>query len=198
MVKKADLSSGKASSILLILAVMILVLIVGVFIFIKFGATKKTADQTSTTTEDQGPPPPVYETQVGNVKFMVESAEDLGKVIRSTTTSYQQNLTTTERFIKVIVGAQNKGKENTQQGAWDVGNIIDSEGRNFVSINNQAYFYLPSQNFCGAILKPEFEFTPCINLYEVSRQSTGLKVKVVAAGGGGSKGGEDLLDLLIK
>ncbi len=193
MFKKVNPSSGKVSSILLILAVMLLVLIVGVFIFIKFGATKKTAVQPNTTA-DQGPPPPVYEAQVGNVKFIVESAQDLGKVIKSTN-GYQQNLTTTERFIKVIVGAQNKGKENTQQGAWDVGNIIDSEGRNFVSINNQAYFYLPPQNLCGAILKPEFEFTPCIKLYEVSRQSKGLKIKVNATPAAGSNKKEELLDL---
>ncbi len=194
MFKKVNLSSGKVSSILLILAVMLLILIVGVFIFIKFGATKKDTPETTDTVVDQGPPPPVYETQVGEVKFMVESAQDLGRVIKSTSTSYAQSLTTTERFIKVIVGAQNKGKADTQQGSWDVGNIVDSEGRNFISINSQAYFYLPTENYCGGILKPEFEFAPCIKLYEVSKKSTGLKIQVSAYGAKEI----GLLDLLVQ
>jgi hypothetical protein len=197
MFKKINPSSGKASSILLILAVMLLVLIVGVFLFVKFGATKK-SDATATDTQVQeGPPPPVYETQVGDIKFVFQLAQDLGNRLKSPY-SYQKDLTTTERFIKVTIGAQNKGKNATVQGAWDVGNIVDSEGRNFVDITTQAYFYLPSsENHCGDILKPEFDLTPCTKLYEVSKESTALKVRVHANGAAtGDKG--DLLDIDIK
>ena len=38
--------------------------------------------------------------------------------------------------------------------------------------------WLPSPNLCGALLKPAFDPTPCTKIYEVSKASTGLKIRV--------------------
>lgn len=200
MPTKLQTSSGKVSTILLVLGAMLIVLIVGIFIFLRINALKNSADsQNNSNDQTQNEPPkPVYETQIGDVRFVFLSAIDKGSVLQSQNSGYQQPLTTTERFIQVTVGAQNKGKVNLQQGSWDIGNIVDSEGRNFVSINNQAYFYLPLSNACQNLLKPEFQPSPCIKLYEVSRESKGLKIQVMTSGPGVSKGSEELLDLLIQ
>lgn len=123
------------------------------------------------------PPKPVYETTIGDIKFYFQSAEDLGNTLKSTV-QYQSDLTTTERFVRVVVGAQNKGKVNAPQYSWDAGNVVDSEGRNYENINNKAYNFLPKPDLCGAVLKPEFDPVPCVKLYEVSKQSQGLKVTV--------------------
>ena len=111
--------------------------------------------------------------------------------------NYQENLTTTERFIKVIVGAQNKSKINTRRGAWDLGNIIDSEGRNFISIDVRTYAFLPRPNLCSTLLKPEFEPVPCVRFYEVSKESDGLKLEVGFMSANSSKMQKGLLDLPI-
>jgi len=136
---------------------------------------------------------PVYETTVGDIKFTLESSVDLGSVLKSTKT-YQKDLTTTGRFIKVIIGAQNKGKNETLQFAWEIVNIIDSDGRNFTPITNKAYSFLPQPDLCGAMLKPELAPVPCVRLYEVSKQSTGLKIEVVSES---PKIGKSLLDLIL-
>jgi|SRR3989344_2050510 len=198
MFNKLRVSSGKVSTVLLVLAAMLIVLIIAVFIFLRISAVRNSTTQT--VPDGDGPvepEKPVYETTLGDVRFVFESADDLGSVLVSPV-AYQKNLTTTERFIKVVIGAQNKGKINLEQGSWDVENIVDSEGRNFVSINNQAYAFLPAQNLCGVLLKPEFQPTPCLKLYEVSKESKGLKIKVVAAVPGFSKGKDALIDLLVK
>lgn len=175
MFKKSNTSRGAISGILLILGVVLLVVIIIVFVVIRINTARNANSGDGTNTDE--PPKPVYETTVGETKFNIESVSNLGSFIRDT--RYNQSLLTTEKFIEVIVGAQNKGKMNTASYAWDVGNIVDSEGRNFVSINQRAYFYLPQPDLCGAILKPEFDPVPCVRLYEVSKQSTGLKVQVI-------------------
>lgn len=136
-------------------------------------------------------PKPVYTTTIGNIKFALESSIDLGSVLKVQST-YQNDLVTTERFIKVTIGAQNKGKTETTQFAWEVGNVIDSEGRTFISIKNKAYQFLPQPDLCGTILKPEFDLIPCVMMYEVSKQSAGLKVEVINRS---QKQGKALLDL---
>lgn len=123
-------------------------------------------------------PKPVYEVQMEDIRFVLELSEELGNVLQSSQT-YVTKLTTTEKFIKVTVGAQNKGKGNIAPYTWDLGNIIDSEARNFVPITNRAYAFLPQPDLCGDLLKPEFDLTPCVRIYEVSKISTGLKVEVI-------------------
>ncbi len=191
-------SSGKISSILLILAAILIVVIVVVFVVIRTAAIKNANNAKSANSPNPTETPkPVYETTIGDVKFIFESAEDLGGVLKSKNSNYQQDLTTTEKFVKVIIGAQNKGKINFPSQSWDVGNIVDSDGRNFISINDQAYYFLPAQNLCGALLKPEFEPVPCIKLYEVSKSSTKLKVGVNVTNQSSSKRQESFIDLTV-
>ena len=86
----------------------------------------------------------------------------------------------------MIVRAQNKGKNDLKKFSWDIENIVDSVGRNFPP-SSRAYNFLPKPNLCGAILKPEFEPTPCVKIYEVSKVSTNLKLEVTALGQNGKK-----------
>ena len=173
------------SKILIVVAVVVLVLIIAVYGVTSFlGIRQPTGSQTGEEsqmpeTEPIEPPKPVYDTQLGDVRFLLLSAEDLGNIIKSTS-QYEQDLKTTEKFIRVAVGAQNKGKSDLKGYSWDIGSIVDSEGRNFVSINDRFYYRLPKPDLCGAILKPEFEPLPCLRYYEVSKISTNLKVIIRA------------------
>jgi len=178
MNKNFNGQSGKISKVLLILAVALLVVIVIVYIVIRMAVTKnsETSLTNPSVTEKPEPPKPVYEATIGDVRFLFESARDMGNILKASS-SYEQDLTTTEKFIKVVIGAQNKGKNNLPQYAWDIGNIVDSDGRNFVP-DSRAYYFLPRPDMCGSILKPEFKPTPCMKIYEVSRLSTNLKIEV--------------------
>src|SRR6266404_6935573 len=100
---KEKRSSGAVSTILLILGVVLIVLIIIVFVVIRIGASKSAAIAKKTTTT-QGPPPvplPVYDSSLGDVRFVFEKAEDLGNVMETGAGSYyHQVLNTTEKFIK--------------------------------------------------------------------------------------------------
>ena len=87
---------------------------------------------------------PVYEQTLGNIRFVFESAIDKGDVLKALR-YYKQPIyfilqkdlsvdNTGAKFIQVTVGAQNMGTENTEQNAWDIENIVDSQGRNFVPV----------------------------------------------------------------
>ncbi len=169
---------GQISKVLIIIAVIVFLLIVIVFSITRLVISKK--PQTSNTQNNAppaGPPPPTYETVLGDTRFLLLSSEDLGNVLKSNL-SYQSDIVTTEKFIRVVIGAQNKGKTNIDQYSWDVGDIIDSDGRHFVSINDKAFYLLPRPDLCGALLKPEFTPSLCVKYFEVSKVSKGLKVTV--------------------
>ena len=188
--------SGEISKILIIIAVVVFVLIIIVFSLIRL-ARREPSTNTQTENEIETEiPAPEYEVTMQDTRLLFISAEDLGSVLTSETSSYQKPLVTTEKFIKVTIGAQNKGKVNLAQGSWVVGNIVDSEGRNFIPVT-QAYYFLPQPNLCGATLKPEFEPTPCTKIYEVSKASENLKITLTATGVGGKKESA-LIDLDVK
>lgn len=192
-------SSGVTSTILLILGVVLIIVIIIVFVVIRINASRNTKNnpQPSNSLQATGQPQkPVYETTIGDVRFVFESAQNLGSVLVSKS-SYEQNLYTTEKYIKVTIGAQNKGKLNVAAYSWEVGNIVDSDGRNFVSIDNQAYSWLPNPNLCGSLLKPEFDLVPCVKYYEVSKASTSLKIQVSAGTGDSGKKQQSLIDLTV-
>ena len=191
--KLKALQSGQVSKIFIILAAAILVVII--IIFAVMGATRVKKPSGGEAPAEGAEPQPVYETTIGDIRFLYESARDLGRVITAKT-YYEQKLTTTDKFVKVVIGAQNKGKRDTEEYLWDVGNIVDSAGRNFVSINNEAYGFLPQPDLCGAVLKPEFEPTPCVKLYEVSAISGKLKVDVSVRQGGAKKQ-KAYIDLIV-
>lgn len=190
--------SGAVSKVLLALAIVTLIIIAVVYLAIRISSSRNQQNNNSQTPpETQEPPKPVYEIQLGDVKFSVQKALDLGSIIKANT-SYQHDLKTTEKFIWVVVGAQNKGKTNLSQYSWDLGNIVDFEGRNFVPITNQAYSFLPKPDLCGDLLKPEFDPLPCTRLYEVSKASTKLQVQVVIKSQTSSKKEQAVLDLDVR
>jgi hypothetical protein len=147
---------------------------------------------------------------LGNIKFVFIESRDLGSVLRASqrtnqASSWVKDIPTTERFIIVTIGAQNKGKENIENRAWDIGNIIDAEGRNFEPSDGYTIdAWLPEDNSCGVLLKPEFDPVPCTKIYEVSKISTGLKIMVMSGKNNEpnkiSSGDfdQELIDLIIK
>ncbi len=175
-------SSGQVSRVLIILGVVLILAAVIVYFGIRFAANKKTVSNTTanTTTQAVEPPAPVYDVTVGDLEFHVISALDLGSVLIDNKSGYHQNLTTTEKFIEVTITAQNKGKVNSDQYVWSLGNIVDSDGRVFNQIGNAGYYFQPQPDLCGALLKPEFAPTPCTRIYEVAKISTKLAVQIIA------------------
>ena len=184
-------SGGYLSRILLITAVLILIVII-IVIIVKvlpakapsfnssFGSFNLGQKKNSSSSANTPPPPtePIYETKIGDIKFTLISFKDLGGTLKSKS-GYQGDLTTTEKFIWVEIGAENEGKLNTDQTVWGLGNVIDSEGRVFTNINNKAYYYMPQQNQCGAILQPAFAPIHCVSIYEVAKVSKDLSVEVI-------------------
>ncbi|OGZ84698.1 MAG: hypothetical protein A2599_03585 [Candidatus Staskawiczbacteria bacterium RIFOXYD1_FULL_39_28] len=200
-------SNGQVARLLLVLAIIVFVAIIITFLVVKM-AERPPKPPVSTGPEI---PLPVYEQKLGNIRFVFQSATDLGSTLRAseaTNSSYtvQKDLTTREKFIEVIIGAQNMGTVNTEQGAWDIGNIVDSDGRNFIPVENYSVnAWLPAQTGCGALLKPAFNPTLCVKIYEVAKESTGLKIEVQTGAGNNSANDfsagrrqKYLLDLIIK
>ncbi|MBI2050143.1 MAG: hypothetical protein HYT35_01660 [Candidatus Staskawiczbacteria bacterium] len=176
--KLFSFQSGQVSRLLLVLAIIIFVAAVIVFIVVRATSTPP-----KPPIEESNVPKVTYEATLGDIKFTFQEARDMGKILsgfQSRFPDWQNNLITTEKFITVTIGAQNKGKENIPERVWDIGNIVDSEGRNYVPLDQTADAWLPDPDLCSALLKPEFAATPCIKIYEVSRISTGLKIIVSA------------------
>ena len=170
--------SGQVSRLLLVLAIIIFVAAVIVFVVLK-----ATSAPAKPIVVEQTGPKVVYEATLGNIKFTFQEARDMGKTLVGTKSRFpdwQKNLITTEKYIMVTVGAQNKGKENIPERVWDIGDIVDSEGRKYVPLENIADAWRPDPNLCSTLLKPEFAPTPCVKIYEVSRISAGLKINVSA------------------
>lgn len=170
------LQAGQASRLLLILGIVVFVAVVIVFVVMK-----ATTAPPKPVVEQPTVPKIIYETTLGDIKFIFQEAVDSGKILYGSKSKYpdwQKDLVTKEKFVIVTIGAQNKGKENIPERIWDIGDIIDSEGRKYVSLDQTASAWLPEPNLCGALLKPEFSATPCTKIYEVSRISTGLKIVI--------------------
>lgn len=187
---------GQVSRMLLVLMVVIFILIVAVYLVLRFAENTKVQDSQQNILNE--PPKPVYDKTLGNVKFSFVSAKDMGNFLKAQT-AYQNDVRTTDKFIMVTVSAQNKGKTNLTQYSWEVGDLIDSEGRSFVSINQKAYYFLPKADLCGSLLKPEFEPTPCVKLYEVSKNSEKFKVEIIYQPNSSKKEKQqDVLDIIVR
>ncbi len=181
MFKNINKSSGQASKLLLVLAIVVLVAVVITYLIIRMATPPpKPPEPTGDVI-----PQPIYEQTLGDIRFIFGGSRDMGNVLTAAQAKdasyWQKNLTTTERFVMVTIGAQNKGKANIEERSWDIENIVDSDGRNFVPLEGYSVDpWLPADNFCGALLKPEFDPVPCIKIYEVSKKSSGLKIRVVS------------------
>lgn len=196
MFKSINKSSGQASRLLLVLAVVVLVAVIITFLVMKMAEKPaKPVDQTPASTVVL----PVYEKTLGNIKFIFLSSIDKGSALKVSdivnkqfASSVQKNLVVSNpgaKFVQVTVGAQNEGTVNTDQNAWTIENIVDSEGRNFIPLESSYEIspWLPSPDLCGALLKPAFDPTPCVKIYEVSKESTGLKIRVETGKGNTSQ-----------
>lgn len=208
MFKNFNKSAGQVSRLLLVLAVVVLVAVIITFLLMKMAEKPQKPTPTETTTV----PLPVYEQTLGNIRFIFQSAIDRGNLLKVSDvtnkqyTSYSlKDYPTGEKFIAVTVGAQNIGTKNTEQKAWDIENVVDSQGREFIPLDNYTVSpWLPNPDLCGALLKPAFNPTPCMKIYEISRESTGLKIRVETgknnAADNLSSGKTDtfLIDLIVK
>lgn len=186
--KEIKKSSGMIAQIILALAIIVLIAL-GIAFFAMRNA-KKTPVKTSA--DMNVPPPPVYDLTVNDIRFLSVGAVEEGNTLlgsQSKNPRRQGDLTTTERYIKVTIGAQNVGKTDTRKGDWDLGSVVDSEGRIYDSVD--ASNWITEQNSCGFILKPSFQPIFCIRYYEVARVARGLKLQVI------SGKGKSLVDLRL-
>jgi len=182
---KFNKSSGQVSKLLLVLAVVVLVAVVITFLIMKMAEKPPAPAPTPVTTVQL----PVYEQTLGKIKFVYLSALDRGNTLTVSEITNSQYLSSSQKnlvidnpgakFIEVTIGAQNTGTVNTEENSWNIENVVDSQGRNFVPLEGYTVSpWLPSPDLCGALLKPAFDPTPCTKIYEVSKESTGLKIRV--------------------
>ncbi|KPJ57152.1 hypothetical protein AMJ49_02570 [Parcubacteria bacterium DG_74_2] len=186
-------SSGQIPKILLILiGAIIVVVIIAVVVT---NIVRKPTTPSPEEIEEEKKPELVYEVVIGDIKFKLKEAKDIGSVLNASESKYpewqQKDLTTTEKFIEVTIGAENIGKDNIQQGFWEMNELIDNEGRNFYS-SQETEPWIPVESKCSALLKPGFAPTPCTKIYEVAKISTGLKVRVSSRQTGISFGEEKI------
>jgi len=175
-------SAGQASRLLLVLAVVVLVAIVITYLLVKWAA------QPPSPVTPTGPEVnlPVYEKQLGNINFTFVSAIDRGAKLRVSEvansmyrSSATSDLTTGEKFVQVTIGVKNMGTTNIEANSWGIENIIDSQNREFVPLEGYTVNpWLPNPDLCGSLLKPAFSPTSCTRIYEVSKESTGFKIRV--------------------
>ncbi len=200
--------AGQVSRLLLLLAVIILVAAIITFLVMKM------AEKPPQPVEPVSPsaPLPIYEKQLGNIDFVFESAIDRGQDLKAADVTDKKSTSAKDlpidnpgaKFIQVTIGAKNNGTVNTDSRAWDIENIVDSQGRNFVPLEGTVEPWLPVPNLCGALLKPAFDPTPCTKIYEVSEESTGLKIRVETGPNNASVSGDItkmntyLIDLIVK
>ena len=176
MFKNINKSSGQVARTLLVLAIIVLIAIIIAYIVIRKGEKPLPPPPTN-----GGTPQPVYEEVIGNIKFIFQDAINKGKVFSGSQSRYpewQKDLNTKEKFFEVVVGAQNIGKENIVANMWDIGDIIDNEGRRFVPLGEEVRNWLAEENPCGTLLKPGFSPTPCKKIYEVAEISEQLPLKI--------------------
>jgi hypothetical protein len=187
--KKISLQSGQVSRLLLVLAIVVLVAAVIVYLVTRMAERPSIPENPDIVVENL----PIYEKTIGDIKFIFESSINHGNTLyasQAVDKDEDENLFTTENFIEVKVGAQNMGKINIEEDRWDIENIVDSEGREFVPLKGYSInSWLPEDDLCGELLKPSFDPTPCVKIYEVSKKSTGLKIRVVSG-----KDGDDVSD----
>lgn len=187
--KKISLQAGQISRFLLVLAIIVLVAAVIVFLVTRMAERPSVPENPDIVVENL----PVYEQTIGDIKFIFESSINHGNVLYASQAideDEDEDLYTTENFIEVKIGAQNIGKINIEEDRWNIENIVDSEGREFVPLDDRYVdSWLPEDDLCGVLLKPSFDPTPCVKIYEVSKKSTGLKIRVVTG-----KNGDDVSD----
>jgi hypothetical protein len=106
--------------------------------------------------------------------WQVESAEDLGQQLTSDN-QFIDPMTTSGRFIRVNVGVLNDGDDATM--VLLAPKVVDSRGREFDPASD-AFMHIPTEMNCALEnLNPGIA-TPCVYIYEVPADATGLKLRV--------------------
>jgi len=194
MRKRKINSLGQIPTKILIGVGVIIFLIIIVFVISKL--SKKPLPPPPQPVEEKQEP--VYETTVGNVKFKLIEAKDRGnKLLASESKNPEytrEDLITTDRFVEVVISAENIGKDNIPPNIWDMEELVDKESRKFYS-SPQFDQWVLKESKCGEMLKPAFTPTLCTKIYEVANVATGLKVKVSVRTFGDQKGGESFIDI---
>jgi len=179
-------SRGQAI-LFLLLGIIVIVAIVAAVLLNQPSFANLFKNSPEKTQEEQIPgkmPEPVYEVTVGNVVFrlLTTGTRDRGNILRKSESNDPErtraDLKTTDKFIEVRISAQNIGTDNIAKGDWKVDELVDSEGRKFYPIDAAKNWIKPESD-CGELLKPNFTPTPCIKIYEVSKNSVGLKARVI-------------------
>lgn len=174
--------AGQISRVLLVLAIIVFVAAVIAYFIIK-AAEKPPVEVPVTTTEPIKPK--VYELMSDDMKFTFVDAEDMGNMLKGSQSlhpTWEDDITTTERFVKVTVSGKNElGTITIRENSWDLGNIIDSQGRTYEPMKKSTVDSWIGEDYCGAELKPAFKAINCVKIYEISKVSEGLQVEVLTA-----------------
>ena len=190
-IKLVNSSGGVAQILLAILGVITIAVVVFVFVSDnskkskeeKTKEDKKQEEEVKKNEEEEQKKNPKQIT-IGDIKFQLVKAVDRGNVLKAPIIEYNgqhvsqgENFTTTEKFVQVTISARNIGTRDIA-GSWNIGEIIDSEGRVF-NPSEKASAWLPEENDCRSLLKPGFTPSKCTKIYEVAKISKDMKVKVV-------------------
>lgn len=110
---------------------------------------------------------------VGNIRWKVLEAQDLGNTLQSDN-EFTEPRTTAGRFIRVRFEIENRGSE--ARSFTDI-NLIDAQGRNFENANDVLSFIdAPEQCFLEQ-LNPNLPRV-CTYIFEVPADATGLQAQV--------------------
>ncbi len=207
---KLNKSLGQASKLLLVLAIVVLVAVIITFLILKMTEKPPAPVVPKAPVVEL----PVYDKSLGNIEFVYISAIDKGDTLYAADAVNGQYGSLKDfvidnpgaKFIQVTIGAKNIGTMDTVQNAWNIENIVDSKGRNFIPVQQYSVgSWLPTHSLCASILKPAFDPTPCTKIYEVSKESTGLKIRVetgknnsTVQSSASGKNDTFLLDLIVK
>jgi len=176
--KKTKKSLGQISQNLLLLAGLIIITVV-IFVLIINWLKKSPLPEPPPEPSPELPPPPVYEVSIGNIRFKLKEAKDIGNILKASEAKYfvRDDISTTERFIQVTITAENIGTDNIKGTLWEIRELYDSEERKFYSTRDRDP-WIPDTSQCESLLKPGFTPTPCTKIYEVAKISKDLKVEV--------------------
>lgn len=180
MLKTSHSNSSGKGALFLILGVVVIVVVVLVIVTTVVRSPKETGPSEP---EKGEMPELVHEVVIGDIKFNFIKAEDMGNTLKCedrtsppTICREEHDFTTTDKFIRVEITAQNIGLYDLRRGSWKTRELVDSEGRVFNSAG--ARRWIPEESDCGVLLKPLFQPTSCTEIYAVAERSIGLKVRV--------------------
>lgn len=110
---------------------------------------------------------------------MVREAKDLGNILKGSNSKYpsfQDNKTTSGKFIQLQVGVINSGKD---LASITSPKLIDSQGREYTDASTELSAWIPEgfEFFLLTNLQPALPKV-FVFLYEVPADATGLRLKV--------------------